>query len=215
MPVIGQSISVFRRTYRTRQYVFSCGHTTVRDYGVKGSITADTAFSTTAVVPFLMPIRVDHICVTCVRFRLVNQLDEKVKDVRVRFTSLCHGLEAIAKESEKLRNAKRCKKADPAGRIVDDNDDKQVQRHESWEDQPLPLSSLLSSDSKDKPSALLSDEYTHLCLSDKIRKLRWVLERCKRTGCGAPASAKAASADAGVNGDNVVMAKLARTSDGL
>ncbi|CAK7568433.1 MAG: RFC checkpoint protein Rad17 [Sporothrix epigloea] len=215
MPAIDQSISVFKRTYWTRQYVFSCGHATVREYGVKGSVTADTAFSTTAIVPFLMPIRVDHICVICVRFRLVNRLDEKVKDVRVRFSSLCHGLEAIVKESEEFRKSKRCKEANPAGRPADDNDDKQVQRHETWEDQPLPLDSLLSNCTRSKVSALLSEEYTHLCLSDKIRKLRWVLERCKRSGCSAPASAKAASTDAGVDAGNVVMAKLAGTYDDL
>ncbi|CAK7214443.1 RFC checkpoint protein Rad17 [Sporothrix curviconia] len=205
MSAASQPESVVKRTYWTRQYVFSCNHTTVRHCGVRASFAAAIAPASptaTNVVPFLMPIRVSHECVICMRHRLVTRLEEKAKAVRSGFTTLCHGLDNIAKDTEKHRRSK------------DGNSDSQIQQDESWDNQPPSLASLMLIYSQDSVcTSSSSDGGAHLRLSEKIRRLREVLEQCKLSQGDAASPSDDTSDNAGIDASNVDMADLAGSSD--
>ncbi|CAK7212161.1 RFC checkpoint protein Rad17 [Sporothrix bragantina] len=220
MSASSQPKSVIKRTYWTRQYVFSCNHTTVRHCGVKKSSSAiiatpaTPATPATNAVPFLMPIRVNHECITCVGHKLVTRLEEKAKAVRSGFTLLCHGLDAIVKETEKQKRMKS-KTIIIVERPGDDNnnenDDSQIQQDESWDDQPPTLDSLMPIYSSGDTSR--SSEDGHLRLSEKIRQLRGVLEQCIQSQGDATPSGDNATADTAVDASNADMANEADTSD--
>ncbi|CAK7244129.1 MAG: RFC checkpoint protein Rad17 [Sporothrix thermara] len=197
-----------KRTYWTRQYVFACNHTTVRHCSVKPSaMAAATPAPATAAVPFLMPVRVSHDCVACVRHKLVVRLEDKTKAVRSTFTLLCHSLDAIVKDTEKHRRSKS-KFADAVKRPGDDNnknDDNdnsfRVEQDENWDDQPLPLASLRPIYNTHTVCASSSEEDAHLRLSEKIHELREVLERCKNSRGEAAPSGGNGGDDAGVDAE--------------
>ncbi|CAK7271275.1 RFC checkpoint protein Rad17 [Sporothrix epigloea] len=199
--------STSKRTYWTRRYVFSCNHSTMGHCSVKSPVTSATDRATAAVVPFLMPIRVQHVCVLCVRHQLTPQPGEKMRNVRARFTSLCHELDTLTQNLDKYRRSKssRCP--------VDDEADKQIEWHEGWENQPLTPTSLFPLYRNGDASITSSEEDVQLCLSDEIRRLRMVLERCKRPLRGSTPSSDAASDNMAMETDSIDMISLADTSE--
>ncbi|CAK7222742.1 RFC checkpoint protein Rad17 [Sporothrix eucalyptigena] len=142
------------RTLWPRTFVYTCDHFTTRYISVKEALPRATNAATapaTRKVPFLMPVRIDRECITCIRQKMLARLEDKAKAVRTGFTSLLQGIDSIVKNKK----------------VTQEGEDSQIEKDESWDDEPVSLDRLL-------PIINCDDEESdvRISLSEQIRKIR-------------------------------------------